>query len=151
MKKLCPRKDNSLLGVPTQVGTFGKPEEICSGVWGYPYVGSSDKSQKFRLSGVPTQVGTSDIPNRKSCSDLTFWILIRTVLNSWETWKIRLREVSYWDKTTPLYIWEDHGRLSTHLSNRQTNQSTTSTPPLFTFFSNPHAVHPLIRRPRMTP
>ena len=67
------------------VGTSGKPEEIYLDVWGYPYVGSFDKSQKFRLSGVPTQVETSDIPDRKSCSDLAFWIPIRTVPNSWET------------------------------------------------------------------
>ena len=80
-----PSRDFQLLEVPTGVGTSEKPEEICSGVWGYPYVGSSDKSRKFRLSGVPTQVGTSDIPNRKSCSDLAFWIPIRTVPNSWET------------------------------------------------------------------
>ena len=58
-----PSRDFRLSEVPTGVGTFGKPEEICSGVWGYPYVGSSDKSRKFRLSGVPTQVGTSD-PSR---------------------------------------------------------------------------------------
>ena len=90
-----PSRDFRLSEVPMGVGTFRKPEEICSGVWGYPYVGSSDKSQKFRLSGVPTQVGTSDIPDRKSCSDLAFWIPIRTVLNSWEIWKIRSGEVSY--------------------------------------------------------
>ena len=96
-----PSRDFRLSEVLMCVGTSGKPEEICLGVWGYPYVRSSDKSQKFRLSGVPTQVGTSDIPNRKSCSDLAFWILIRTVPNLWETWKIRLGEVSYWDKTTP--------------------------------------------------
>ena len=75
MKKLCPRKDASLSGVLTQVGASGKPEEICSGVWGYPYVGSFDKSQKFRLSGVSI-VGTSDIPNKKSYLDLAFWIPI---------------------------------------------------------------------------
>ena len=105
-----PSQDFRLSEVPTCVGTSGKSEEICSGVWGYPYVGSSDKSQKFRLSGVPTRVGTSDwtsdIPDRKSCSDLAFWIPIRTVPNSWETWKIRFGEVSYLDKTTPLYIYE---------------------------------------------
>ena len=105
-----PSRDFRLSEVPTGVGTFGKPEEIFPGVWGYPYVRSSDKSQKFRLSGVPTQVGTSDwtsdIPDRKSCSDLAFWIPIRTVPNSWKTWKIRLGELFYWDKTTPLYIYE---------------------------------------------
>ena len=106
MKKLCPQKDASLLGVLTQVGTFGKPEEICPDIWGYPYVGSSDKSRKFRLSGVPTQVGTSDIPDRKSYSDLAFWIPIQTVPDSWKIWKIRLGEVSYWDNTTPLSIYE---------------------------------------------
>ena len=52
-------------------------------------VGSSD-CREFQLeSGLPTQVGTSDwtsdIPDRKSCSDLAFWIPIRTVPNSWET------------------------------------------------------------------
>jgi len=101
-----PSRDFRLSEVPTCVGTSGKSEEICPDVWGYPYVGSSNKSRKFLLSGVPTQVRTSDIPNRKSCSDLAFWIPIRTVPNSWETWKIRLGEVSYWDKTTPLYIYE---------------------------------------------
>ena len=80
-----PSRDFRLSEVPTGVGTSGKSEEICSGVWGYPHVGSSDKSRKFRLSGVPTQVGTSDIPNRKFCSDLVFWIPIRTIPNSWET------------------------------------------------------------------
>jgi hypothetical protein len=53
------------------------------------------------MSGLSTRVGTCDRPNKKGCSDLAFWILIRTVLNSWETLKIRLEEVSYWDKTTP--------------------------------------------------
>ena len=52
-------RDFRLSEVPTGVKTFGKPEEICSGVYGYPYIGSSDKSQKFRLSGVST-VGSSD-------------------------------------------------------------------------------------------
>ena len=72
-----PSRDFRLSEVSTGVRTFGKPEEICSGIWGYPYVGSSDKSRKFRLSGVPTRVGTSDISDRKSCSDLAFWIPIR--------------------------------------------------------------------------
>ena len=101
-----PSRDFRLSEVSTGVGTSGKPEEIFSGVWGYPYVRSSDKSRKFRLSGVLTQVGTSDIPNRKSCSDLAFWIPIQTIPNSWKTWKIRLGELFYWDKTTPLYIYE---------------------------------------------
>ena len=42
-----PSRDFRLLEVPTGVGTSGNPEEICSGVWGYPYIGSSDKSQEF--------------------------------------------------------------------------------------------------------
>ena len=41
-------RDFRLSEVPTCVGISGKHEEICSGVWGYPYVGSSDKSWKFR-------------------------------------------------------------------------------------------------------
>ena len=50
-----PSRDFRLSEVPTCVGTSGKPEEICSGVWGYPYVGSSNKSQKFRpKSELPT-------------------------------------------------------------------------------------------------
>jgi hypothetical protein len=57
--------------------------------------------KEFRLSRVPTRVRTSDKPNKKPCSDLTFWILIWTIPNSWETWKIRLGEVFYWNKTTP--------------------------------------------------
>ena len=88
-------RDFRLLKVSTGVGTSGKPEETCSGVWGNPHVGSSDKGRKFRLSGVLTQVGTSNGPNLKPCSDLAFWILIWTILNSWETWKISLGEVSY--------------------------------------------------------
>jgi len=123
MKKLCPRKDASLSGVPTQVGTSdcrkfrrvsGLPGSLkksarVSGVIptsGVPTkVGSSDCRQFRPKLGLPTQVRTSDwtsdIPDRKSYSDLAFWILIRTVPNSWETWKIRLVEVSYWDQTTP--------------------------------------------------
>ena len=118
MKKLCPRKDASLSGVPTQVGTSNCRKFRCmsglsgslkksaqvSGViptLGVPTkVGSSDCREFRPKSGLPTQVRTSDIPNRKSCSDLAFWIPIQTVPNSWETWKIRLGEVSYWDKTT---------------------------------------------------
>jgi len=78
---------------------------------GVPIKVRSSDCREFRLeSGLPTQVETSDwtsdIPDRKSYSDLAFWIPIRTIPNSWETWKIRLGEVSYWDKTTPLYIYE---------------------------------------------
>ena len=57
-----PSRDFRLSEVPTCVGTSGKPEEICSGVWGYPYVGSSDPSRDFRLSEVPMSVGTSEKP-----------------------------------------------------------------------------------------
>ena len=101
MKKLYPQKDASLSGVPTQVGTsnYRKFRRVS----GLP--GSLKKSARVSgvipTSRVPTQVGTSDIPNRKSCSDLAFWIMIRTVPNSWATWKIRFGEVSYWDNTTP--------------------------------------------------
>ena len=132
-----PSRDFRLSEVPMGVGTSGKPKEICSGVWGYPYVGSSDKSRKFRLPGVPTQVRTSDIPNRKSCSDLAFWIPIRTVPNSWETWKIRLEEVFYWDKTSPsIYM---RGLWPTEFSSIQsTNKSIYYLyPNPFTLFFNP--------------
>jgi hypothetical protein len=65
-------------------------------------VGTFDPCQNFRhMSGLPTRIGTSGRPNKKGCSDLAFWIPIRTVLNSWKTWKIRLGKVSYWDKTIP--------------------------------------------------
>jgi hypothetical protein len=47
------------------------------------------------------QAKTFGKPNKKGCMGLAYWIPIRTVLNSWETWKIRLEEISYWDKTTP--------------------------------------------------
>jgi hypothetical protein len=62
-------------------------------------------------SEVPTKVGSSetrkfDRPNKKPYSNLVFWISIRIISNSWETCKIRLGEVFYWDKTTPLYIYE---------------------------------------------
>jgi hypothetical protein len=105
---------------------------------GLPTVRTSDPSRDFQpMSGLLTQVGISSRPNKKAYSDLAIWIPIRTILNSWETWKIRLGEVSNWDKTTPLYIWEDHSRLSSHLSNRQTNQSTTSTPTLLSSSPTP--------------
>jgi hypothetical protein len=64
------------------------------------------------MSGFLTYVRTADLsqdssrPNKKGCSDLAFWIPIQTILKSWKTWKIRLGEVSYWDKTIPLYIYE---------------------------------------------
>jgi len=105
MKELYPRKDAPLLGVPTQVGTsdYRKFRQV-SGL-----SGSLKKpawvSRVIPMSGVPTQVGTSNRPNKKPCSDLAFWIPIRTVPNSWENWKIRLGEVSYRNKTTPfLYM-----------------------------------------------
>ena len=94
MKELCPQKDAPLSGVPTQVETFDcwKFQQVS----GLP--GSLKKhAQEFGvipMLGVPTQVGTSDRPNKKPCSDLAFWIPIRTVLNSWKTWKISLGEVS---------------------------------------------------------
>jgi hypothetical protein len=47
------------------------------------------------LPKVPVEARTSGRPNLKPCSNLAFWILIRTILNSWETWKISLGEVSY--------------------------------------------------------
>jgi hypothetical protein len=85
MKELCPRKDAPLSGVPTQVGT--------SDCQKLRQVSGPPRSLKklARVSGVIptlgvlTQVGTSDRPNKKPCSDLTFWILIRTVLNLWKT------------------------------------------------------------------
>jgi len=83
MKKLRPREDALLLEVST-------------------HVGSSDLRQEFRLTlGVLTNVGssntTSDSTSNRpdNCSDLTFRIPIQTVPNSWESWKIRLGEVSY--------------------------------------------------------
>jgi hypothetical protein len=46
--------------------------------------------------------------------------------------------VFLWDKTTlPLIKWGIHGRLSSHLSNSQTNQSTVFTPTLFLFSPTP--------------
>jgi hypothetical protein len=62
----------TLSGVLTQVRTSGKPEETCSGVWGYPHIGNFEKGQKFLLLGVPAQVGTSDTPSKKPYSDLAF-------------------------------------------------------------------------------
>jgi hypothetical protein len=68
--------------------------------------GSSLNFQHAPEPKLPARAGTSGKPNKKGCSGLTFWIPIRTVLNLWKTWKIRLGEVFYWDKTTPLYIYE---------------------------------------------
>ena len=47
VKSSDPSRDFRLSEVPTGVGTSKNPKEICSGVWGYPYVGSSNKSRKF--------------------------------------------------------------------------------------------------------
>jgi hypothetical protein len=115
-------------------------------------VRTSDPCRDFRRSGLLTRVGTSGRPNKKGGSDLAFWMSIQTVLNSWETWKIRLGEVFYWDKTTPLYIWEDHGRLSFHLSNRQNNNQNSyftlvfSSQPSTLLFSKP--LHKICWHPR---
>jgi len=60
MKKLCPRKDASLSGVPTQVGTSDCRK--FRRVSGLP--GSLKKSARVSgvipTSGVPTKVGSSD-------------------------------------------------------------------------------------------
>jgi hypothetical protein len=85
MKELCLQKDAPSSGLPAQAWTFGP----------HP---SRNSRLKLELSA---QARSSSKPNKKGCSGLTFWIPIWTVLNSWETWKIRLGEVSYWDKTTP--------------------------------------------------
>jgi hypothetical protein len=59
---------------------------------------------------VPTDgAGSTDGHEKDPIFDLALWIPIRTAPNSWETWKILLEMVSYWDKTTPFYILEDHG------------------------------------------
>jgi len=163
MKKLCPRKDALLSGVSTQVGTSdcqkfligvdtsGKLEDTCSSVWGYHHVERSDKGQKFRLSGVPTQVGTFGEPNLKPYSDLAFWIPIWTILNLWETWKISLGEVFYWDKTTPSLNMR--GSWPIEFPSIQSSDKLIyylySNP--FTLFSNPHVVDPLICWLRMAP
>ena len=61
------------------------------------------------MSGVLTYVGCPN-PSREltrlPAHLITVRIWSRTVQNSWETWKIRLGEVFYSDKTTPLYIYE---------------------------------------------
>jgi hypothetical protein len=100
------------------------------------------KRRQFWLLALPADVGTSGRPNKKICSDLTFWILIRTVSNSWETWKITLERFPTGIRPTPLYIWEDHGRLSSYLSNQHKNtinQSTISFYPLFPSTSSPRS------------
>ena len=130
---VMPREDDPLPEVPTQVGSsdtrkFRQTSELSVSLKRPAGCLGLSPRRKFRHPEVSAEVRTSGIPNKKPCSDLTFWIPIRTVPNSWETWKISLREV-----------------LSSHLSSRQTNQSTTSTSTLFTLFSNPNVVHPVIR------
>jgi hypothetical protein len=57
------------------------PLERCS-LSGLPTVETADPSQDFRpMLGLPTRFGTSGRPNKKGCSDLAFWIPMRTVLN----------------------------------------------------------------------
>jgi hypothetical protein len=99
-------------------------------------LGLSPRREFRQRSEVPT-VGSSDRPNKKLCSDLAFWISIRTVPNSWETWKIRLEEVFYWDKTTPsVYM---RGSWPIELPSIQSSIRSIyylySNP--FTLFSNP--------------
>jgi hypothetical protein len=116
--ELCPRKDAPLSGLPT--------------------VGTSDIGRDFwPESRLPTQVETSGRPNKKAYSDLAFWILIWTVPNSWEPWKIRLGDVFYWDKTTPSKY---HGRLSFHLSNRKKHNISTTICP-----NSPLSTPPVVR------
>ena len=50
MKELHPREDVPLPEVPTHMSevpigikTSGKAKKTCSGAWGYPHVGSSDR------------------------------------------------------------------------------------------------------------
>jgi hypothetical protein len=106
-------------------------------------VRTSDPRRNFQLSGLPTQVGISSRPNKKACSDLVFWIPIRTVPNSWKNWKIRLREVSYWDKTTPsIYMRESWPIEFPPIQSSKHNKPVYSYP--FTLFSNLPAIHPLI-------
>jgi hypothetical protein len=78
MKELCPGKMlcyqefRPKSGLPavessTGVGTSGKPEETYSGVWDYPYIGSSGKFRKFRSkSGLLTDLA------KKTFLDLAF-------------------------------------------------------------------------------
>jgi len=42
-----PNRDFRQSEVTTGVGTSRKPEETCSGVWGYSHVGISDKGRDF--------------------------------------------------------------------------------------------------------
>jgi hypothetical protein len=140
MKKLCPREDAPLLEVLMWVESSNTSRESRQTLGVPTLVGSSDPSEEFwRTSGVSTRL-PADL--------ITIWIWpsgfrFELFQNRGKLEKIRFGEVSYWDKTTPLYIWEDHGRLSFHLSNRQnTNQSNPFTP--FLLSSNLHVVHPLI-------
>ena len=83
---------------------------------------------------VLTDIGTTDRTGAGSTNghkkdpvlDLALCIPIRTAQNLWEIWKILLEKASNFDKTTPLYILEDHGRLST--SNKPIDLFTTTTP-----------------------
>ena len=106
---------------------------------------SARVSRVIPTSGVLTQVGTSDIPNRKSCSDLAFWIPIRTVPNSWKTWKIRLGEVFYWDKTTPS-IYMRGLRPIKFLSIQSSKTQHINSFALISLFQPPPAVHWVSRR-----
>lgn len=73
--------------VPTAIRNSKKPEKACSGVWGHPHVGNSDRHRKFRHSEVSIGVKTLNWPNKRPYLDMAFWILIQTLPDSWETWK----------------------------------------------------------------
>jgi hypothetical protein len=53
---------------------------------GFSTIETSEPSRDFwPMLGLSTQVETSSRPNKKACSDLAFWILIRIIPNLWET------------------------------------------------------------------
>jgi hypothetical protein len=98
-KMLCCQK----IRLSELSGSLKKPARVPGVI---PTLGVQTKVGSSNPQKFLAEVRTFDIPNLKPCSDLAFWILIQTILNSWKTWKISLGVVSYWDKTTSLYIYE---------------------------------------------
>jgi hypothetical protein len=108
MKEFMPSEKSLVSEVPrvrsSNGGTFKKLKKLCSGARSHPYFGSSN--------------GTFDKSNKRPCSDLVFWIAIRTIPNSWELKKYTLKKFSTGIRP-PLYILKDHGRLRYPTHNRQ--------------------------------
>ena len=85
-RSYATRKIAPLLAVLTQVGSsdtrkFRQTSELSVSLKRPAGCLGLSPRRKFRHPEVSAEVRTSGIPNKKPCSDLTFWIPIRTIPN----------------------------------------------------------------------